>query len=117
RAGSRDGVPHVPASIEETGWGVEALAGFLAASHGRSVLSPTQTKAALESGAAWLIEKVETDHWKTPAPIGFYFAKLWYFEQLYPIIFTVGALNRALAALHSVTPREGTRPTGNPNAA
>jgi len=33
------------------------------------------------------------------SPIGFYFAKLWYYEKLYPIIFTVGALNRASAAL------------------
>ena len=29
-----------------------------------------------------------------PTPIGFYFAKLWYFEKLYPIIFTVSALGR-----------------------
>jgi squalene-hopene/tetraprenyl-beta-curcumene cyclase len=30
-----------------------------------------------------------------PSPIGFYFAKLWYFERLYPLIFTVAALRRA----------------------
>ena len=30
-----------------------------------------------------------------PTPIGFYFAKLWYFEKLYPIIFAVAALGRA----------------------
>jgi len=29
-----------------------------------------------------------------PSPIGFYFANLWYFEKLYPIIFTVAALER-----------------------
>ena len=29
-----------------------------------------------------------------PTPIGFYFANLWYFEKLYPIIFTVAALER-----------------------
>jgi squalene-hopene/tetraprenyl-beta-curcumene cyclase len=29
-----------------------------------------------------------------PAPIGFYFARLWYFEKLYPLIFTAGALLR-----------------------
>ena len=29
-----------------------------------------------------------------PAPIGLYFAKLWYFEKLYPLIFTVAALAR-----------------------
>jgi len=29
-----------------------------------------------------------------PSPIGFYFANLWYYEKLYPIIFTVAALER-----------------------
>jgi squalene-hopene/tetraprenyl-beta-curcumene cyclase len=33
-----------------------------------------------------------------PTPIGFYFAKLWYYERLYPLIFTVGALGRAASA-------------------
>jgi hypothetical protein len=31
-----------------------------------------------------------------PAPIGFYFAKLWYFERLYPLIFAVSCLRRAV---------------------
>ena len=31
-----------------------------------------------------------------PATIGFYFAKLWYFERLYPLIFRTGASGRAL---------------------
>jgi len=25
------------------------------------------------------------------APIGFYFAKLWYYESLYPVVFALGA--------------------------
>jgi squalene-hopene/tetraprenyl-beta-curcumene cyclase len=29
-----------------------------------------------------------------PSPIGFYFANLWYFEKLYPVIYTVAALTR-----------------------
>jgi squalene-hopene/tetraprenyl-beta-curcumene cyclase len=29
------------------------------------------------------------------APIGLYFAKLWYDEKLYPLVFTVAALERA----------------------
>ena len=28
-------------------------------------------------------------------PIGLYFAKLWYDEKLYPLVFTVAALERA----------------------
>ena len=39
--------------------------------------------------------KVEAGGLHSPTPIGFYFAKLWYFEKLYPIIFSVAALGRA----------------------
>ncbi len=35
-----------------------------------------------------------------PAPIGFYFAKLWYYERLYPMVFTVAALE-AVARLEA----------------
>jgi squalene-hopene/tetraprenyl-beta-curcumene cyclase len=48
----------------------------------------------LERGAAWLAERVEAGNVASPSPIGFYFAKLWYFEDLYPIIFAVSGLNR-----------------------
>jgi squalene-hopene/tetraprenyl-beta-curcumene cyclase len=53
-----------------------------------------QNSPALLRGATWLIESVERGHWTQPAPIGFYFAKLWYYERLYPIIFTVAALKQ-----------------------
>ena len=39
-------------------------------------------------GRRWLLTRTAFD----PAPIGLYFAKLWYFEKLYPLIFTVAAL-------------------------
>ena len=39
-------------------------------------------------GARWLEERVDF----APSPIGLYFAKLWYSEKLYPLIFTVAAL-------------------------
>ena len=45
--------------------------------------------------------RVEDGSWLQPSPIGFYFAKLWYFERLYPLIFTVGALGRAAKVLRS----------------
>ena len=41
-----------------------------------------------ERGARWLEEHADL----APSPIGLYFAKLWYFEKLYPLIFTVAAL-------------------------
>ena len=52
----------------------------------------------MNSGLAWLVEQVEAGGLREPTPIGFYFAKLWYFEKLYPIIFTVAALGTQPAA-------------------
>ena len=48
-----------------------------------------------ERGLAWLVERIEAGGLYDPTPIGFYFAKLWYYEKLYPLIFTVAALGRA----------------------
>jgi squalene-hopene/tetraprenyl-beta-curcumene cyclase len=52
-------------------------------------------------GVAWLVEAVESGRFRDASPIGFYFAKLWYFEKLYPIIFTVAALGRAVRVTSS----------------
>jgi len=81
--GGWGGVRGVPSSVEETALAIEALAGT---SHG----------ANLERGVAWLVGRVESGTWREPAPIGFYFAKLWYHERLYPLIWTVGALGRVI---------------------
>lgn len=75
-------------SVEETALAVETLA-TIAESERRP-----GTNESLARGAAWLCDAVESGRWLTPAPIGFYFAKLWYFECLYPQIFTVAALGR-----------------------
>jgi squalene-hopene/tetraprenyl-beta-curcumene cyclase len=45
----------------------------------------------------WLVQHVHDGSFANPSPIGFYFAKLWYFERLYPLVFTVAALRRALS--------------------
>ena len=65
--------------------------------------------AAVNNGLAWLVQQVEAGGLHQPTPIGFYFAKLWYFEKLYPIIFTVAALGtarRKLSGRHPLTSRE-----------
>ncbi len=72
-----------PSSVEETALSVEIL------------LDVLQVRGAVARGLIWLIGAVETGRLKTPEPIGFYFAKLWYYEKLYPIIFAVAALGRA----------------------
>jgi squalene-hopene/tetraprenyl-beta-curcumene cyclase len=80
------------ATVEETAVAVEALAASLEEML-KSEWSDTVLDA-LTRGTAWLLARIESGEWTQPSPIGFYFAKLWYYEKLYPIIFTVGALNR-----------------------
>lgn len=93
--GSWGGAIQAPASLEETALAVEALAVVLAPESPPCALGRAEPAAALARGVAWLIGRVESGTWTEPSPIGFYFAKLWYFERLYPMIFTVGALRQA----------------------
>lgn len=71
-------------SCEETGLALEAIAFEPAAAD------------AVERGTRWLVQQVNSGAFTQPTPIGFYFAKLWYFERLYPVLFTVSALRRCL---------------------
>jgi len=73
-------------SVEETALATDALLGC-----------PGVAEEVADKGLAWLIAAVEDGSVRESAPIGFYFAKLWYYEALYPRIFAVGALGRALA--------------------
>ena len=82
--GGWGGAPRTPSSVEETALAVEVLLS----------VGP-DAEAAVNNGLAWLVHRVESGGLYDPTPIGFYFAKLWYFEKLYPIIFTVAALGCA----------------------
>lgn len=73
-------------SVEETGLVVEVLAAASALSEARP---------AFQRGVTWLVEAVETGRFRHASPVGFYFAKLWYYEKLYPLIFSVAALRAA----------------------
>ena len=57
-----------------------------------------EDRIALRLGLDWLIRAVETGAHSEPTPIGLYFAKLWYYEKLYPLVFAVAALGRASQA-------------------
>jgi squalene-hopene/tetraprenyl-beta-curcumene cyclase len=94
--GSWGGFRGGPPSIEETALATEALARVAVASDLDQITASVARKNAVR-GVAWLVERVESGAWTQPAPIGFYFAKLWYYERLYPLIFTVGALSQAKA--------------------
>ena len=87
-------------SIEETALAVDALAGLL------NILAVTsekdytmhlpvkQMRSQALKGAAWLVKRIENVTSLTPSPIGLYFARLWYFEELYPVIFTLSAMTK-----------------------
>lgn len=112
--GGWGGAAGAPSSIEETALAVEALAAELSepSTGDRSspspggplrkpggqletVLRPEMLRAPLERGVGWLVENTEEGRRFTPSPIGLYFAKLYYFEKLYPVITTLAALERA----------------------
>ena len=102
--GGWGGAAGVASSIEETALAVYALAqgglsqGTGQGGEGDRLLPQPARGAAIERGATWLIERTREGTVFQPAPIGLYFAKLWYFERLYPAIFTVAALERVRAA-------------------
>ena len=81
--------PKAPRSgVEETALAVEALAA--------AADSDERHASAWHAGLSWLTEAVERNSHRECSPIGFYFAKLWYYERLYPQIFTVAALGQAV---------------------
>jgi len=84
--GSWSGAPgDLPPSIEETAAALEALA-----LHGAD-------RIVLERGTEALLRLTQNGTHFPAAPVGLYFARLWYHERLYPLIATVSAL-RVLAA-------------------
>ncbi len=83
-----NGLPDQRSTTEETALVVEALLGME---------SNGDMKVVLRQGLEWLILAVEQGRHQEPSPVGFYFAKLWYYERLYPLIFTTAALGRAVA--------------------
>lgn len=90
-----------PCSVEETALAVEALV---------SACREPELQPAVEGGLRWLIGAVSEGRHRQSAPIGFYFAKLWYHERLYPLVFTVGALGRAVRCLCPLCPDKEDQP-------
>jgi squalene-hopene/tetraprenyl-beta-curcumene cyclase len=87
-------------SIEETALAVEALAALCCRAAMRPGEFPCEPKLlvdcrkAVDFGVAWIARSTNHGTEFAPSPIGFYFAKLWYFEKHYPICYSVGALER-----------------------
>jgi squalene-hopene/tetraprenyl-beta-curcumene cyclase len=83
--GGWGGAKDTPSSVEETALALDVLLALPEAKH----------DPALARGLNWLMDAVEAGRLHEPTPIGFYFAKLWYFEKMYPVVWTVMALGRA----------------------
>jgi squalene-hopene/tetraprenyl-beta-curcumene cyclase len=63
------------------------------------ILSGGGTKDCTDSimrGVNWLCDAIQQGHHRVSQPIGFYFARLWYHEKMYPLVFSLGALNKGL---------------------
>jgi squalene-hopene/tetraprenyl-beta-curcumene cyclase len=94
--GGWGGCHGAPSSVEETALALEALA-----SEAEPIYQGLKSRRvmSLQNGVTWLLDRVETcDLGAAATPIGLYFARLWYYEQLYPLIFAAGALNRVCEA-------------------
>lgn len=74
-----------PASIEETAVTLHALC------QSQKSKAATGGDAALRRGMEWLLQATENGSAFPATPIGLYFARLWYHEQLYPVVWTLQA--------------------------
>lgn len=92
RDGGWGGAPDVASSLEPTALAVSAIAAPAPA----GVASDTgPSEGALERGIAWIVERTDRGRETPASPIGLYFARLWYFEALYPLIFAAAAMRTA----------------------
>ena len=81
-------------SVEETALCTETLLHAAACGSLDDAFRERLRESAVR-GVQWLLDAIELDcvsiHW----PIGFYFAKLWYYETMYPLVFAASTLTRA----------------------
>lgn len=76
--------------IEETALALSALSEFCD--------GPDESRVYAR-GLAALAAAVREGRHRTASPIGLYFARLWYYERMYPIVFALEAVGRALRRL------------------
>jgi squalene-hopene/tetraprenyl-beta-curcumene cyclase len=88
--GSWGGARGIAGSIEETALAVEGLA--------RSRTLAQGSDDATARGLTWLEEATDGGRRFPSSTLGLYFARLWYSEELYPIIFTAAACEACQAA-------------------
>ncbi|MBN1818218.1 MAG: hypothetical protein JW828_12735 [Sedimentisphaerales bacterium] len=94
--GGWGGAKGVVSSIEETSLAVDGLARVIGRMEADGGMAP-EIEQAIDGGIAWLIQATQAGTESYPAAIGLYFARLWYYERLYPIVFAVTAMETAAA--------------------
>jgi squalene-hopene/tetraprenyl-beta-curcumene cyclase len=87
--GSWGGAPGLEGTIEETAIAIVGL----------KKQKGSAAHESIRKALAWLAANTVGGSQFKPSPIGLYFAKLWYFERLYPIIFSAAAF----ASLRAIT--------------
>lgn len=102
--GGWGGAPSVPSTLEESGVAISGLAAAIAS--GRC---GEAGRAALDRGAAWLATSTDEGVTFPASPLGLYFARLWYSERLYPLIFAAGALEAVAGLTLKDQPRAAIR--------
>lgn len=85
--GGWGGAVGTPSSIEETALALEAM------------IQMKADRKQIEKAVTWLSEQIEMEQLSNPTPIGFYFAKLWYYEKMYPLVYATAALRHAREVL------------------
>jgi squalene-hopene/tetraprenyl-beta-curcumene cyclase len=92
RDGGFGGCASAPSTAEETGLALRALV----------AQGYTLDDAECQRAAQWLMERQRADGSWDPAPIGFYFAVLWYYEELYPLYYALGGLGALAKTRHGI---------------
>ncbi len=77
-------VTGVAPTIEETALAIDALCA-----------TRSGNQEAISRGVRWLVNATRNGTHFPASPIGLYFSKLWYSEELYPVIFSYSAFSRA----------------------
>ena len=99
-SGGWSGVGKGETSLEETALAVDALVSMQPQIERQMTdeIDLLAVERAISNGTDYLIAQTKLGQEFPPHPIGFYFAKLWYYESTYPLVFTCQALEKVALA-------------------
>lgn len=92
--GGWGGIFNTASTNEETALCISVIALVLKKGKFDNPRTTAKCEKTLSRGLKWLLPRIEDNAYQKVSPIGFYFAKLWYFEAMYPLVFVAGALNQ-----------------------